>query len=70
MTADELAALASIKGFAAANRVSMTGHAITEMVAAGAQRSADWKVTGPDRDGDDLDCAVIVESGVLVVTVF
>ena len=29
-----------------------------------------WKVTGPDRDGDDLTCVVAIEDGVVVVTVF
>jgi hypothetical protein len=29
-----------------------------------------WKVTGPDVDGDDLTCVVVLESGVVVVTVY
>jgi hypothetical protein len=29
-----------------------------------------WKVTGPDLDGDDLTCVVVIEGGVLVVTLF
>jgi hypothetical protein len=29
-----------------------------------------WRVTGPDRDGDDLDLVVAIEDGVVVVTVF
>lgn len=29
-----------------------------------------WKVTGPDTDGDALDCVVALENGVIVVTVF
>jgi hypothetical protein len=28
-----------------------------------------WKVTGPDLDGDDLDVVVVIQSGLLVVTV-
>jgi hypothetical protein len=31
---------------------------------------AKWKVTGPDYDGDILTCVVVLEEGVLVVTVF
>jgi hypothetical protein len=31
---------------------------------------AKWKVTGPDYDGDELTCVVVLEEGVLVVTVF
>jgi Domain of unknown function (DUF4258) len=29
-----------------------------------------WKVTGPDLDGDDLTAVVVIEDGVLVVTMF
>jgi hypothetical protein len=29
-----------------------------------------WKVSGPDFDGDSLTCVVVLEEGVLVVTVF
>ena len=29
-----------------------------------------WRVKGPDMDGDDLTLVVIVEEGLLVVTVF
>jgi Domain of unknown function (DUF4258) len=29
-----------------------------------------WKVTGPDYDGDSLTCLVVLEEAVLVVTVF
>lgn len=29
-----------------------------------------WKVSGPDLDGDDLTLVVVVEDGVVVVTVY
>jgi hypothetical protein len=29
-----------------------------------------WKVTGSDLDGNDLDCVVAMEKGVIVITVF
>lgn len=29
-----------------------------------------WKVAGADTDGDDLTCIVVIEAGVVVVTVF
>jgi hypothetical protein len=29
-----------------------------------------WKVTGPDYDGDELTCVVVLEDGIVVVTVF
>jgi hypothetical protein len=35
-----------------------------------ATTAADWKVTGRDRDGDELHCAVTIEGEVVVVTVF
>ena len=35
-----------------------------------AQPNGRYKVTGPDFDGDDLDLVVIIEDGVLVVTLF
>src|SRR5512132_177645 len=34
------------------------------------QLDGKWKVTGPDLDGDTLDVVVVIEAGVLVVTVF
>lgn len=34
------------------------------------QLDGKWKVTGPDLDGDALDVVVVIEAGVLVVTVF
>ena len=29
-----------------------------------------WKVEGPDRDGDDLSLVVVIDDGLVVVTVF
>jgi hypothetical protein len=34
------------------------------------QRDGTWKVTGPDLDGDALDLVLVIEDGLLVVTVF
>jgi len=38
--------------------------------ASGRERASDWTVTGPDQVGDDLDIAVIVEDGILIITVY
>lgn len=38
--------------------------------ASGRERASDWTVTGPDLVGDDLDIAVIIEDGILIVTVY
>jgi len=35
-----------------------------------AQDGGRWRVSGSDRDGDDLDLIVVLEAGVVVVTVF
>jgi len=35
-----------------------------------AQSGRRWKVTGVDRDGDDLTVVVVIEGAVVVVTVF
>ena len=89
MARDEAQALKDIKGFAAANRIDYTTHAIERMHERRVNRpdivyalinaatcSADdededkWKVTGPDLDGDNLKIVVVIEGGVLVVTVF
>jgi hypothetical protein len=35
-----------------------------------AQPAGRWKVTGADRDGDELVVIVVLEDGVVVVTVF
>lgn len=43
------------------------GQAIRE---SGRGRASDWTVTGPDQDGDDLEVAVVLEDGVLVITVY
>lgn len=86
MTSDE--ALRDIKGYASANRFSLTPHAILRARQRGASR-ADvrsalmnatscavgqqrdrWEVVGTDLDGDDLKLVVVLEAGVLVVTLF
>jgi hypothetical protein len=38
--------------------------------ASGPGRASDWTVTGPDLDGDDLEIALIIEDGLLVITVY
>lgn len=38
--------------------------------ASGPRRASDWTVVGPDLDGDDLEIALIIEDGLLVVTVY
>jgi hypothetical protein len=38
--------------------------------ASGRGRTSDWTVIGPDADGDDLEIALILEDGVLVITVY
>ena len=36
----------------------------------GRGRASDWTVTGPDKDGDDMEVAVVLEDGILVITVY
>ena len=38
--------------------------------ASGPGRVSDWTVTGPDLDGDDLEIALIIQDGLLVITVY
>jgi len=38
--------------------------------ASGRGRASDWTVLGPDAEGDDLEVAVILEDGILVITVY
>jgi Domain of unknown function (DUF4258) len=86
MNAGELAALRDVRGYAAANRIFYSPHArervqercgsvehvrhaltnATQCAANGAR----WKATGPDLDGDELTVVVVIEDGVIVVTVF
>jgi hypothetical protein len=33
-------------------------------------KQSKWKVTGADTDGDDLTLVVVIDEGILVVTVF
>jgi len=87
MTKDERAALADIRGYAAANRIRIARHAWDRMAERGAQyedvrhalatatscKAQDlerWRVFGVDRDGDELVLIVVLEAGVVVVTVF
>lgn len=80
-------ALKEVRGYAAAGRYFVSGHALERMRARSVQeadlrhaltkatRCASappdrWKVTGPDLDGDDLTVVVVIDDGVLVVTVF
>ena len=79
-------ALADIRGFASAGRIAFTSHARERMAQRGARprdvrhaltnaRSCvasddKWKAAGPDIDGDDLTCVVVLELGILVVTIF
>jgi len=36
----------------------------------GEGRASDWAVLGPDLDGDDLELALIIEDGLLIITVY
>ena len=38
--------------------------------ASGRGRASDWTVLGPDAGGDDLEIAVVLEDGILVITVY
>ena len=38
--------------------------------ASGLGRALDWTVAGPDLDGDDLELALIIEDGLLIITVY
>ncbi len=38
--------------------------------ASGPHRASDWTVIGPDSDGDDLELALIIEDGLLIITVY
>ena len=38
--------------------------------ASGKGRSSDWMVMGPDLDGDDFEIALILEDGILIITVY
>lgn len=44
--------------------------ALVSAVSCKGQADGKWKETGPDMDGDALDLVVVLEAGVLVVTVF
>jgi hypothetical protein len=38
--------------------------------ASGPGRASDWTVAGSDLDGDDLELALIIEDGLLIITVY
>jgi hypothetical protein len=81
-------ALADIKGYAAANRIHLSRHALERgeqrsaqyadvraaLLSASACRLAErdrWHVSGGvDLDGDELSLIVVIEDGVIVVTLF
>lgn len=42
----------------------------TRVRASGRDRASDWTAIGPDKDGDDLEVALILEDGILVITVY
>ena len=84
---DAREALQLIRGYVAAGRYVIVGHALQRMrerrVSEGDVVSAlkagrscrpepheRWKVVGPDLDGEDLAVVVVLEDGVVVVTVF
>lgn len=80
-------ALDAIHGYAAANRIEVSGHARKRMRQRGVshndlrhalanatgcrtQPEGRWRVEGADLDGDLLSAVVVIEDGVVVVTVF
>ncbi len=89
VTADE--ALALVRGYASANRVTFSGHARQRAALRAGGGSAvahvlhalknaaecrpateadRWRATGPDLDGDELTAIVVIEDGLIIVTVF
>ncbi len=84
---DAKAALADVRGYAAANLIRIGRHARERMAARGVlyedvrialvgarscsfQEGGRWKVRGSDRDGDELVLVIVLDAGVIVVTVF
>jgi hypothetical protein len=45
-------------------------HALRNATGCAAGDADRWKVTGPDLDGDSLTAVVLIEDGIVVVTVF
>jgi hypothetical protein len=45
-------------------------HALAQAAACTEAESGRWRVTGNDLDGDELTAIVVLENGVLVVTLF
>ncbi len=86
MSPAEAQALEEIRGYASANRVRFTRHAWDRMDERGiaerdvlhvlgsascvAQANGTWKVPSMDTAGDALTAVVVLEDGVLVVTLF
>ena len=44
--------------------------ALVRSKSARAQKDGSWRVDGPDMDGDDLTVVVVIEDGLVVVTLF
>ena len=38
--------------------------------ASGPGRASDWTIVGPDLDGDELEAALIIQDGLLIITVY
>lgn len=45
-------------------------NALVEAQSCVARRDDSWRVSGPDLDGDDLTVVLVIEDGLVVVTVF
>lgn len=84
VTPDE--ALEAVRGLAGAGRVRLSKHARARMalrnvsrndIMSALERATDclayedgWRVSGPDLDGETLRCGVVIDDGVIVITVF
>jgi len=42
----------------------------TNIRRSGPGRASDWTVVGPDLEGDELQLALIIEDGLLIITVY
>jgi len=42
----------------------------TNIRRSGPGRASDWTVAGPDLEGDELQLALIIEDGLLIITVY
>jgi hypothetical protein len=45
-------------------------HALVHAMRASPSEGDRWRVEGPDLDGDDLSVVLVLEDGIIVVTVF